>query len=631
MGCLSLEGALVGVGLVTLILSSGVTYGWTALEVVLKKDGLYADMSTAERNTKLELIMNVAMVCVNAGGICFGHLLDMTGPVVTNAVAATGFCLSCFIFGYGWNLIFGYGLMAFCGAGVLSAGFRLGPTFPAKTALVMTAVTCMFDSSTIVFMIFDALNQQFGMTVKVFFTLLAALVACLNVVFISLWVSFQRRQKREDELMQMDEPGADEESLRTMEKGKEHVLTPAERASRLSDASDFDVNFKPARRMSGASLNSGVLAAAASGAAAGAAGRRMERNPSFASHGGRSAMTRGSGYSRLSQRSALARSTISCIEEALAVPPEERRFNEVVGVTDAANAPLVLNASLQRGLHSFHSTEHAPPSTGPGQSSSAMARLLYQDPHENAQFRGDSSINGLDALDVHNDASVSMPLRDSYREALEAAQTPPASKVPLFDMTFGQQVASKEWRFLIIMALITIYRTQWYMSATQPYLESIGDTKNTYSQITSLILPFEACFVPLTMYVLQRKGLYIGALVAVAMGSVHCILEVTKVLPLQIVVAVFMTSYRSMAFSVVNTFIVKVFGMRNVGKHSGTLRGLSGLVVLTQLPLMSFIQHQLKGNFFYEHIVACALMVALLCMILWLKRVSKVAVIFRGQ
>jgi hypothetical protein len=68
--CLSLEGALVGVGLVVLILSSGITYGWTVLETILQKEGLYKHDSKAERNTKLTNIGTVAMVCVNVGGKC---------------------------------------------------------------------------------------------------------------------------------------------------------------------------------------------------------------------------------------------------------------------------------------------------------------------------------------------------------------------------------------------------------------------------------------------------------------------------------------------------------------------------------------------------------------------------------
>lgn len=152
---LRLEHCLVGVGLVVLLLSSGITYAFTALEVVLKREGLYADLTEAERNTKLSAIMTVAMVCVNVGGegvsaacpaslprpavvqccacvarhacipswrpshagISFGALLDYKGPVVTNICAASGFLLSCIIFGYQYNLMVGYALMAFSGAG----------------------------------------------------------------------------------------------------------------------------------------------------------------------------------------------------------------------------------------------------------------------------------------------------------------------------------------------------------------------------------------------------------------------------------------------------------------------------------------------------------------------------------
>lgn len=58
----------------------------------------------------------------------------------------------------------------------------------------------------------------------------------------------------------------------------------------------------------------------------------------------------------------------------------------------------------------------------------------------------------------------------------EAVKLKPAEPAPvkLIDMSFVEQLKSKEWRFVISMSLITIYRTQWYMSATQPYLNSIG-------------------------------------------------------------------------------------------------------------------------------------------------------------
>lgn len=86
-----------------------------------------------------------------------------------------------------------------------------------------------------------------------------------------------------------------------------------------------------------------------------------------------------------------------------------------------------------------------------------------------------------------------------------------------------------------------------------------------------------------------------------------------------------------MAFSVINTWIVKVFGLRNVGKHSGLLRGLSGCIVLTQIPLMSFIQHRLGGHFLYEHIGACFLIALLGVMVFWIRKVSKLDSIFKGN
>ena len=46
------------------------------------------------------------------------------------------------------------------------------------------------------------------------------------------------------------------------------------------------------------------------------------------------------------------------------------------------------------------------------------------------------------------------------------------------------------------------------------------------------------------MWILQKKGLWIGAVVATCVGILHCILECIQVLPLQLVVAVCVVAYR---------------------------------------------------------------------------------------
>lgn len=68
MGLLTVESALVATGLAVLLLSSGITYAWTVMEVVLKREGVYAELAPAERNTKLSMIMTVSMACLNVGG-----------------------------------------------------------------------------------------------------------------------------------------------------------------------------------------------------------------------------------------------------------------------------------------------------------------------------------------------------------------------------------------------------------------------------------------------------------------------------------------------------------------------------------------------------------------------------------
>ena len=87
----------------------------------------------------------------------------------------------------------------------------------------------------------------------------------------------------------------------------------------------------------------------------------------------------------------------------------------------------------------------------------------------------------------------------------------------------------------------------------------------------------------------------------------------------------------SMAFSIVNTYTLKVFGVRNLGKHAGFVRALSGAVVTTQIPLMSYIQHGLRGNFLPEHIGACVVMGVLILACVWIRTASKEESLLKGS
>lgn len=49
---------------------------------------------------------------------------------------------------------------------------------------------------------------------------------------------------------------------------------------------------------------------------------------------------------------------------------------------------------------------------------------------------------------------------------------------------------------------------------------------------------------PLTIFIIQRKGLYIGALAAVAAAAAQSVIECVAVLPLQLLAAVAVVAFR---------------------------------------------------------------------------------------
>ena len=294
---------------------------------------------------------------------------------------------------------------------------------------------------------FDGINQWWGVDVKQFFTFLALLMAVLFSAFIALWIAYTKKQNAiEAELARLE----DEEEANLLANVDADKLEQQQR--RFSDASDFDVNFKPAPpKLADDSFNSKVLLEKV-------AADKLRRG-SFVSQGGvshrsgRSAMSRTSTGSR---RSRLSRANIMLVEEALALPPEDRQFNEVTGVNDDDFAGInSINASALTGYGSLD---------GGGDRATKFAQTLLEDALINPQVAAavnDSGGTGDRPLETALAVDVTKSLLSE-------------GGVKLIDKTFCEQVASREWRFLIIMAIVTIYRTQWYMTATQPYLDSIG-------------------------------------------------------------------------------------------------------------------------------------------------------------
>jgi hypothetical protein len=64
-------------------------------------------------------------------------------------------------------------MLALSGMAVLISAFRVAYVFPDKQSFVIGGISCLFDSSTVLFVIFEALNSSLGWGMKTLFTIYA--------------------------------------------------------------------------------------------------------------------------------------------------------------------------------------------------------------------------------------------------------------------------------------------------------------------------------------------------------------------------------------------------------------------------------------------------------------------------
>lgn len=84
--------ALLLVGLVGEVLFAGAIFGWNALSLILKQEGLYAagcdSGKCASQDTRLAVIWTTGVFAVNFGSVLGGPFLDYLGPRATCTAGA---------------------------------------------------------------------------------------------------------------------------------------------------------------------------------------------------------------------------------------------------------------------------------------------------------------------------------------------------------------------------------------------------------------------------------------------------------------------------------------------------------------------------------------------------------------
>jgi len=175
--------------------TSGIIYGWPALELMLIEDGFYEDRCEkgAERPCDAQSLYTFMMYTVatfvnNLAAIVNGFVLDRFGPRFTSLISSGIFLGGCALFNAGINnplaYVVGFALLGFSGPGIYVAVMHLNNLFPGRQATVLSFFSGSFGVSSFVFRWFKlareynrelfTLSHEFTMLIIIMFPFLLA-------------------------------------------------------------------------------------------------------------------------------------------------------------------------------------------------------------------------------------------------------------------------------------------------------------------------------------------------------------------------------------------------------------------------------------------------------------------------
>ncbi|KAK4689168.1 hypothetical protein P7C73_g923, partial [Tremellales sp. Uapishka_1] len=162
---------------------AGLVFGFAALKPILRDSGVYAHLcNDGERyckaqDTRLNVLFIVATSVNNVAALPMGSFLDRVGPRVSSIVGGVLFGAGCVIFSLGIvnayidTYLIGYALLAVGAPAMFLAQFHLSNAFPARSGLILSALTGAFDASSLPLCFFKIAYFSLGgkPTVKAFF------------------------------------------------------------------------------------------------------------------------------------------------------------------------------------------------------------------------------------------------------------------------------------------------------------------------------------------------------------------------------------------------------------------------------------------------------------------------------
>ncbi|WYZ34420.1 hypothetical protein EsH8_I_000696 [Colletotrichum jinshuiense] len=210
----------VTVAVIYCLFAAGVAFGFAALKPVLKREGAYSDICSADDpesppdetciEIHLNLMFTVAAVGTNIAALPVGALLDHAGPRVCGIVGSFFLVTGSLLMAYAKRLPFdgfliGYLFLALGGPFTYISSFQLSNAFPKHSGFILALLTGAFDASSALFLvyrlIFQASEGTFGH--EKFF--MVYLIVPIFIIIVQFTLMPKQSYKTAGELVELQE------------------------------------------------------------------------------------------------------------------------------------------------------------------------------------------------------------------------------------------------------------------------------------------------------------------------------------------------------------------------------------------------------------------------------------------
>ncbi|KAK0731703.1 major facilitator superfamily transporter [Lasiosphaeris hirsuta] len=165
----------VVVAVIYCLFAAGVVFGYAAIKPVLKSEGAYREVCSAQTAVSVEtcteihlnLMFTVAAVVTNVAALPIGAILDHYGPRVCGLLGSIFLAIGAILMAFENRvpfdgLLFGYLFLALGGPFTYISSFQLSNAFPRHSGLILALLTGAFDASSALFLVYRIVYEKSG-------------------------------------------------------------------------------------------------------------------------------------------------------------------------------------------------------------------------------------------------------------------------------------------------------------------------------------------------------------------------------------------------------------------------------------------------------------------------------------